>query len=795
MAFAARQALQEGHAVLWFDRRHHALEPDRAALAIGNALTVVAAPPIIFIDDADDVDRHAVVAMLEHIAASQNQVRVVLGARSPGALPIARLRAAGAIDLVGADHLHFAPTEARSWIERHVARRWQDPVAALAGRWPVALNMLARWTMAAGASAEPSDGPEMMRNSGLDALIAEEIVPHLSARHRRTLLLASLFDRPGRQTLARVAPGEELDRALQELPGLLDGLVSAAETGFVLHPALRSYFERQFDLLDRDERALIYAAAAESCADEGALAAAARLARRAGLPERIDAFVERYGPLRIWVVMGYSIVRDLISQAGSDMIKRSPRLRMMQCIVYMKDGRISEAQALLRDALKDVGDDAELRDDAEILRATQLVYGCELETSSDLGAFERIVIDREGDPAWQTLLSTLSCILHSQRARFDSARANLIDARSHARAVGSTYNLLFLDLHLTVIELAQGNLRAARNAMVRARQRWRTEFIADIGVETVINALNAQIEFESGQLTSARRSLRRSAHRMPESEAWFDIYAAAYEPMARILAADHGVGAAIEALADNGRKLTTQGLGRVAALLGGYADCLWGEAWLRGAIPADKHEWQRSNLAATATWQEYEVFTLATAYRALVKGDPGKAAASMIAALEYARGRLLHRSELRFLLLLFTALDRAGRRREAKSALIAAVRLGAPAGMRQVFREIGGPALMAQLSRLREADDLFDEVERRFVGAVLGGAGRLARGQSVASLTEREREVLIVLANGGSDKILARQLGISEHGVRFHLKNVFQKMEVHDRVAAVAKARAEGVVV
>ena len=63
--------------------------------------------------------------------------------------------------------------------------------------------------------------------------------------------------------------------------------------------------------------------------------------------------------------------------------------------------------------------------------------------------------------------------------------------------------------------------------------------------------------------------------------------------------------------------------------------------------------------------------------------------------------------------------------------------------------------------------------------------------QSVASgkLSRRELEVLRTLEAGGSDKQLARKLGLSEHGVRFHLKNIFKKMGVHDRTSAIAAAR------
>src|SRR3546814_8930980 len=79
---------------------------------------------------------------------------------------------------------------------------------------------------------------------------------------------------------------------------------------------------------------------------------------------------------------------------------------------------------------------------------------------------------------------------------------------------------MLLQMHEASSNLAQGKLKQARTCVTDARRRWQQEFAHDVGVETVIAALSASIEFESGQLSSARNSLRKSANRMPEAEAW-----------------------------------------------------------------------------------------------------------------------------------------------------------------------------------------------------------------------------------------------------------------------------------
>jgi DNA-binding NarL/FixJ family response regulator len=58
-----------------------------------------------------------------------------------------------------------------------------------------------------------------------------------------------------------------------------------------------------------------------------------------------------------------------------------------------------------------------------------------------------------------------------------------------------------------------------------------------------------------------------------------------------------------------------------------------------------------------------------------------------------------------------------------------------------------------------------------------------------ASLTPREREVLVLVAQGLANKNIARRLGISERTVKSHLTSVFQAIGVVDRTQAALWAR------
>ncbi|MFI5731409.1 response regulator [Kribbella sp. NPDC051587] len=93
-----------------------------------------------------------------------------------------------------------------------------------------------------------------------------------------------------------------------------------------------------------------------------------------------------------------------------------------------------------------------------------------------------------------------------------------------------------------------------------------------------------------------------------------------------------------------------------------------------------------------------------------------------------------------------------------------------------------------------------------FLGVREAAAGRAVLSPAVASrlvsavqtpapspLAAREREVLVLVAKGTSNREIARELFISEATVKTHLSHIFTKLDVNDRAAAVAKGYEQGI--
>ncbi|HXW31064.1 MAG TPA: response regulator transcription factor [Xanthobacteraceae bacterium] len=99
------------------------------------------------------------------------------------------------------------------------------------------------------------------------------------------------------------------------------------------------------------------------------------------------------------------------------------------------------------------------------------------------------------------------------------------------------------------------------------------------------------------------------------------------------------------------------------------------------------------------------------------------------------------------------------------------------------------------LSRSAGAAELRVAIDAILHGLAVAPSGSLwgAEEEDDRRLTARELEVLKLLAEGASNKMIARQLAVSVHTAKFHVASILEKLDATGRTDAVAHAVRLGV--
>jgi len=123
--------------------------------------------------------------------------------------------------------------------------------------------------------------------------------------------------------------------------------------------------------------------------------------------------------------------------------------------------------------------------------------------------------------------------------------------------------------------------------------------------------------------------------------------------------------------------------------------------------------------------------------------------------------------------------------------VLPAVRAGA-AGY--LLKDVQPPELVGAIRTVHAGEALLAPAVATMLVEQLAAEDGARAPEREEHLTPREREVLALLARGRANKVIARDLGVSERTVKTHVSNILGKLNLTDRTQAAVYAVRHGIV-
>lgn len=808
-------------------------------------------PVVLFVDDYHRADGAALAEVGEALLSSAPpNFYLVIASRTVPRLPLASLRVHDCVTDVDAQVLKFDTDEASAFIrDARGLSLSPDQIDMLRKRtegWVAGLQLAAlalktRGVGAGGVGVGDNEAEWMASFSG-DArdvadYLASEVLDALPEDWRGFLLGTSVLERMNAALCNELTGRGDAQEKLESLEAnnLFVVPLDHNRTWYRYHHMFRDFLRARLRRVDEGAFQTLCERAARGLERNGSLAEALECYLLGGHEEAAARIVEGY----TLHLMGLGRMPDLIGwihRLPRHVVARRPRLSMSLCWGLFHTRRHREAAAALHraeaiiealDATGQMADPAERRDifdELEVLKSGIALSADDTDTS--FAITDRLLREFAGRADfWMATINNIHGYACYARSDFERARASLDRARRIHGDKDSVFGIAYADIFEGQLEAVQGNLHQAYALFQKAREKARAASGLPPNMEAIAAVMQASVLYEWNRLAEARDLLDASLELTTDyghpDGPFIGLVSGARVAMAA------GDETEAEALLSEARSLGRDGgpdrlvlmsdleymrffllhdrLEEAVQIARGHGVSL-GDAGSVGAQGASEwaSEW-------AGDWDRCAFLRGLMRLRLLTavgEHEPALVLADRLTALVRRVGRKTRL--LQVLVQSAIILGTMGRRAEALARIREALSIGQAEGFVRSFVDEGVPIadlLEAFESEARTSGPGGEPLRiyaRRLLQAFRDGDGLSrpgARNPEIPvsdepggflsdPLSGRERDILRLLAVGRPNRAIAEELRISENTVKWHLKNIYDKLGVENRTAAVLAAQS-----
>ena len=812
--------------------------------AFSNALLTCTRPLLLVLDDfhtiASQVIQSSLTYLVEHVPP--DPLHIILSTRTDPPLPLSRLRVTGKLVEIRTDQLRCTVSESSNFFKEVIGielpREVLGDVTMRTEGWFAGLQLLG---LSLQGQSDPTAVLDELRGSQRYILdyLTEEVLRRQPEAMQKFLLYTSISERLNASLCDAIMDQSGSQQMLEELERANLFVVSLDEyrRWYRYHALFAEALRYRLEGSQPAVVPALHLRASQWYEQQGYDDEAVRHAFQARDFERAASLIER--------------VAFMLSYKGSDPVPLLPWLRQLPpafvrprpylCLIYaqmlflvappekeedqrqaalwLKDAEETLATALSAPAAEDM--DSQTRANQRSLLASILAlramiasyHGDAVEAFSL--AQQTLAYLDEQQYAIQAVVAIARCMAHFAEGDAELAVLQAQRASALGHMAGSKWQMLSHSDLVAHALIYRGKLREAWQVCdhaVELAREWARESGGLLShTISLVYGRQAELLREWNRLDEAEELVLQGIE-LAEQAALLSSLDLGYSVLGRIYMARGNLGAAADAFA-RAAQVDEQ-------LHNPYVQTLYlcvdrVRLWLAREEGERASRWAEGLLRAerqpSAVAREREDVALV---RVLLAQERSQEALQRLSSLlEGARRQERWNQVIEMLVLQALAYQMVRQESQALASLAEAVRLAEPEGYVRRFVDEGQP-MAALLSKLRDQErgkgqtpyldsllTAFSEDERAFDAKrpqKTGASQPVTRSRQVPQqplldpLSERELDVLYLLARGASNQEIARELELAQNTVKHHMSNILSKLGASNRTQAVAQARTLG---
>lgn len=745
--------------------------------------------------------------LLEHLPAN---AWVGLASRRACSIGLSRLLLQGRLRRIGAHSLLFSKAEARALFGRSLGAWQMSHLYGLTEGWPAALKIaqlcLPEWKTGSGDVRSVAEFSRL-----IDEYCSNEVLGNLDEAATELLTQCSIVETLEPHVCDAIRGSHDSSQILARLARQQTFLepLEAPAASWRLPNLLRQTLMHRAAERAADNVLAAHMRTAEHFEATGNVQAALRHYIQANNPATAAAALERAAPLFLIFTQGDLRGQELLDLIPNAQLQRFPRLGLCRAFLDFKRGLQDEARTLL-EVLADRtnhftqdrvgGDPAQLKVESLCLELLIDLYKSSRVSFGYLGKLEQqLSAVSKSDPRLVSFFRIALGMLYKLRGELEIAESHFIQCQRLNVAHSTGWFTLWLTYHLATIALARGQLMDARYQLQTGLKIWHREFRDYPTFRTVARLALAEIDYETDSLPEAQIKLGEGLYAGADMEGSYESYAALYE-LAMMMHWHAGHHDQVESLLARGAALQ-----HVGALLGRFLSVLRLRfELLQGQLDAAQRtiernqfdqQWWGATFQDDFTYREWDLIGVCLCHLAVLQRDFTRAKQTVDRLEQMARRAGRVRTVVKALILRAAISHRESPEPRAPQYLLDGLELAQPQGYRRVFldeADLVRPVLESVVDHPQWTVPAHLLAYAQSLHKALSPKSRSVPADRAGALSEREQDVLRELSMGHSNKLIARKLGLSAPTIKFHVNNIFRKLGVRKRAAAVAEAHRRG---